>query len=101
MKIPKKFQLVGHEIKVEFVDDLYSRRGVVGQARYNENTLLIQSSIPGHVRGISDLEQTYWHEAVHYILVTMGQDKINANDAFVDLFASLLHQILKTSEYEK
>ena len=99
MKIPKKFQLVGHEIKVEFVDDLYSRSGVVGQARYNENTILIQASIQGHERVISDMEQTFWHEAVHYILVTMGH-KMNEDDSIVDLFASLLHQIIKTSEYK-
>jgi len=40
------------------------------------------------------LEHTYLHELVHAILHCMGRDELYKDEAFVDLFAGLLHQSL-------
>lgn len=100
MNIPDKFKLHGQTIKVILTNKLVHNSDVVGEARYRDNTILIQDNGEQVNMIISKMEQVFFHELVHYILNAMGEDKINNNDKFVDLFASLLHQAITTFEYD-
>lgn len=100
MNIPDKFKLHGQTIKVILTNKLVHNSDVVGEARYRDNTILIQDNGEQVNMIISKMEQVFFHELVHYILNAMGEDKINSNDKFVDLFASLLHQAITTFEYD-
>jgi hypothetical protein len=42
--------------------------------------------------------QIYFHELCHAILHAMNKDKLYKDEAFVDLLASLLHQVTATSQ---
>lgn len=53
-----------------------------------------KSKISIYNKGIDEnlVEQTVYHEVVHAILESMGENKLSANDKFVQGFALLLHQ---------
>ncbi len=97
MKIPKKFQVFGETITVTFSKDLSSGEDKIGQARLRENKLILQ--MPDEVYPKDKIEQAFFHELVHIILDHIHEPKMSGNEAFVDRFASLLHQATKTMEY--
>ena len=53
-----------------------------------------KSLISIYEKGIhkSLIEQTIYHEVVHAILESMGENELSSNDKFVQNFAILLHQ---------
>lgn len=92
MKIPKEFELLSQRITVEFKDDLVERAGAVGLASFMENKIYIQNKTKQH-KIVKDQQMlTYYHELIHMILFTMGEEKLNKKESFVDMFASLLYQ---------
>ena len=87
--IPRSFQLAGHKVTVKIVPEKdWSDDETVGF--WNSENLTI--SVP---MGLDDqrTQQVFCHELVHAILHTMGENRLNGNEKFVDLFASLLHQV--------
>ena len=99
MKIPASFLLHGQKINVILEDHIGAENGTLGEARLATNTIAIQSNANGYTRIQSQLEETYIHELVHFILHHMGQNELNEEETFVDGFAQLLHQAMVTSDY--
>jgi|2_EtaG_2_1085320.scaffolds.fasta_scaffold00581_6 hypothetical protein len=100
MNIPKKLHLLGHEITVEYCNSLLHEEDKQGQARFRENKILILPSTPDYPRIRSDIEVTFCHELIHWVLMFLGRDDLNSDELFVSQFSQLLHQALKTSEGE-
>lgn len=94
--IPESFSLAGMEISVHFDDKLH-KKGVVGMADYRSQEIRMDNSIASH----RFLEQTFLHELVHWIFFVMGEQKLQAKEKFIDLFAYFLHQALLTSIKEE
>ena len=46
-------------------------------------------------------EQTFWHEYMHCVLTTLGYDKLNNDEKFVDRMAQCLYQLEKTRKDRK
>lgn len=99
-QIPESFQLHGQTIKVIWDETLQSKNDARGEAHLRNNEIHLQSSTSSVPNPVTDVEQAYCHELVHWILNQMNH-KLNRDEAFVNLFASLLHQALITSEYGK
>lgn len=79
---------MGHIIKIKLVDDIEE----CGFAKYDENEILLnKNNIP------SAMEHTLCHELIHFILYYMNIPKLRDDEHFVDVFAGLLHQSLKSS----
>lgn len=86
--------ILGNEIKVRRVKTIPKHKHCRGLWVPDKNLIYIvkDSNI--------DIEwQTLKHEQVHAILDYMGLDDLSADEKFVDLFGSILHQIEKTAEY--
>ena len=98
MKIPKKFKILGYTIKVKYKKDLCALNDVYGFAEYRKNTIRLQKVMGIYTK--NQIEATFYHEVVHFILNAMGEDELKSNEKFVGLFADMLHQIEKTSKYE-
>jgi len=69
------------------------------EARLNDLNLLGLCEFPKSLISIYDngidnnlVEQTIYHEVVHAILESIGENALSANDKFVQNFALLLHQ---------
>jgi hypothetical protein len=70
---------------------------------FNESTSQITlTSIDGMLDISKDkILDTFYHEKVHSILVSMGEKELNKNEQFVDVFAKLLRQSDETAEFNK
>lgn len=99
MKIPKQFELMGHVIRVRMVDDLAYTQDNTGTARYRDSELLLQKDNSGHRRKSFQIEHDFCHELVHFILGRIGEEELNENEQFVDLFGGLLYQAMKSAKY--
>jgi predicted SprT family Zn-dependent metalloprotease len=99
MKIPTSFWLHGQKINVTQVDHIGSENGTLGEARLAKNEIALQRNANGFSRIPTQLEQTFLHELVHFILSHMGQDELCGEEQFVDGFSQLLHQALMTMDY--
>ena len=111
-EIPKKFHLLGHEYKIELIDDLYEKEDVYGEADPERKLIRLQKA--GAVNRIykkksgvvirtetveitqEDLVETYYHELVHIILDAMGESKLYSDEKFVSVIGKCLMEIEKT-----
>ena len=99
MHIPTSFWLYGQKITVNFVDDLLEGEDCVGEALYRKNLIRLQRNNKAIDRPQTQMEATFCHELVHFILLMMQEDDLRKNEKFVDHFGRLLHQALNTMEY--
>lgn len=99
MMLPSKFNLLGREINVKLVSDLKERHGAWGTYRDNTGEIELQCSTDSVGAADSLVEHSFYHELVHAILSAMGENDLNENEKFVDVFAGLLHQMQTTAKY--
>jgi predicted SprT family Zn-dependent metalloprotease len=85
MNIPKQFQLGGivyDVVEEEHLPDAY------GATYFDKSKVVLLETLQPQVKG-----QTFCHELVHCILYAMGKPTPH-DEAFVDAFATFLHQYL-------
>jgi hypothetical protein len=93
MRIPKTFMLGGNRITISYKERLDELNRTAGCALYDDLKIVLLKSLHG-----DNKEQTFLHEVVHHILNTMGEATLRQNEQFVDVFATFLHQYMKTAE---
>ncbi len=84
-KIPYQFELCGLTIKIEWSDKMLVNEDYVGLAKYSENKIVIQKNNSGVYRSTDNMQITYLHELIHWILYMMGENELRNNEKFVDL----------------
>jgi len=93
-RLPSKFQLVGQTINILLKDGM-STTDAHGLCRYDAGEIWFDSNIkPEDLKGI-----TFYHELMHMLLNTLGQDAMRDNEGLVDSIGNLLWQAHKTMEY--
>lgn len=100
ISIPKSFELMGSKIKIEYSPHLLHDEDNVGKSKLINELILIQPSTDTWKISKDKINHAFYHEKVHMILSYMGEGDLGSNEKFVDLFAGLLYQTDKTSEYE-
>lgn len=93
-EIPGEFQLIGHKIKVFWDDHLMANQQSLGVCHFDENKIFLQTAISELNIAEEVVKQTFLHEVVHFMLHLMGEEKLNEDEKFVDLFAQLNYQFL-------
>jgi len=88
--IPKTFQLAGHTWKVGYNPHLLN----LGECLPAKAIIQLKG---GDGQGDTQIEQTFYHELVHAILFTTG-DNGPHDEKFVDGFAYLLQQYFLTAK---
>ena len=88
--IPSEFQLGGFTWKVKKCKTLKDKWGHCDLAK-REIVLLgtLQSDV---------LEQTFYHELTHAILIAMGKHTDDHSEEWIDAFSMFLHQYVKTAK---
>lgn len=107
MLIPKRFKLLGKTISIVFDPELHHKDEKHGWASYRRDEIVLQPKCQGVDFTQSNVEQTFVHEMVHHICYyagnviqqQLGKEYLHQNEAFVDLFAALLHQVLTTFDF--
>ena len=98
MTIPKKFDLMGTTIEVEYNADMMLDEDMMGQANYRRNKIFIAPNTATFKMSKEQLEQTFLHELVHWIFHQLKYYDMKKNEDLVDQFAELLLQTLKTAQ---
>lgn len=96
-KIPKEFMLFGTKISVKYDNGLYYNNDATGESRYPVNEIVLQSTNDDYKAD----DSTFYHELVHWVLHMMGEEELDSNEKFVDIFGRLLHQFITTSKYQE
>ena len=94
MKIPTEFRIIDTRYEVVYSPDLAEISGCLGQARYHEQRVYLQT--PTKYYHKSEIEQVFWHEVLHCIFKKLGYEELRDDEKFVDTVASCLNQILST-----
>ena len=97
VKIPELIHIGGQDIKVEIVDTIEENK--LGQCSVYQGYIKIAGSSLGRKQGHSSQLNTFWHEVVHCILDTMGEQELSANEKFVCCFASFLCEALRNAYF--
>lgn len=97
MKIPSSFEIFGHKIRIEEVEELLTDEDCFGSWNINKNLIKLQTT--SNINKTTQ-EATLCHEIVHCILEHIGEDKLSKNEKFVDLFGQALYQVLNTTKYD-
>lgn len=104
-KIPSKFSILGIEHKVIFDEDVCKKASAYGLFVSNPKTVYLTKKLwydneTFALLNDDAIAQTFWHEIVHAILKAMNEDELFENEKFVDIFAGMIYQVIKSSEYE-
>lgn len=96
MKIPSKIRIGGQEIEISQPDKFEDSK--LGRCCVASGHIRIAKTFDGLVQSESSKENTYWHEVVHAILDTMGEDELSNNEKFVCTFAGFLTECYHSME---
>ena len=94
--IPARFTLMGHEITVEWSDDLLERRNAWGECVFHEHTIYLQKPRKDLKVTQSHLMGVFWHEYFHMALYCLGHTELCMNEELVDQLGNSIHQFMKT-----
>jgi hypothetical protein len=93
--IPTGFQVLGCNIEVELRHpDNWDHDDAVGMYDPMNHKITVV------VKSQQMMEHAFYHELVHCILFALGKNELSEDESFVDTFAGLLHQAMKTATYE-
>lgn len=99
-RIPKRFKILGHTVEVAEEPGMFFHRGRFAECSLEGKTINLAPLSPHHPVTRGSVEHSFLHEVVHFLLYHTEQAKLGDNEAFVDLLAGLLHQVLTTMEFE-
>lgn len=98
--IPKSFELGGTTYNVELVDNSLGN-GNVASIYYPLNKVQVAKNYSDSLNCTDEYKEiSFLHELIHGILNAMGESEINNDERFIEGFANLLHQYIKTAKYE-
>jgi hypothetical protein len=94
LKIPEQIQIGGitYDIKICDPESLELQSTTIGHIWYQKQLIAISECLKDDLKA-----QTLCHELIHAITMAMGYtegDEVKLNEAFVDAFASYMHQII-------
>jgi len=87
LAIPKTYECLGFTIKVQYKEI----DGLCGHFDPQEGVMTLNPASKEEL-----LRQTFWHEAMHSFLITLGYEELNSNEQFVDQIGQCLYQLEKT-----
>lgn len=98
MTIPKRFDLMGTTIEVEYNFDMMLDNDEVGQANYRRNKIFIAPNTSTFKMTREQVEHVFLHELTHWIFNRLNRSELQKDEELVDMVAELLHQTLKTAQ---
>lgn len=97
--IPEEFSLGGMTYRVEGVEEM-GHGAEYGCMDPGVNKIYLSETWHGKSVSPERKEEVFFHELTHAVLDAMGKEDLNGDEEFVDSFAVLLHQALKTGGYK-
>ena len=99
LTLPKKIQVGDNWYSVDVVESMRNK-SFMGEASYPDRKITIgRKTHHGVPFKLSALHETFWHELTHCILESMGQHKLNDDEAFVEEFSHRLAKAIETARF--
>jgi len=98
MQIPKSIKLIGETITVVYDENLHTRDSLLGSTDYQGLKINLMPSCKGYNVPSEKIQQVYFHELVHWILLKMHKEELRKDEDFVDMFADLMLQAENSRE---
>ena len=96
-KIPINLNVGGQKISVNIKDRLESDK--LGECCVAEARIDIAKTFNGREQAFTTQLNTFYHELVHCILDTMGENDLSGNEKFVSCFSSFLCEAMTTQKH--
>ena len=96
-KIPLCLNVGGQTISVNIKDRLEDDK--LGACCVAEARIDIAKTFNGREQAFTIQLNTFYHELVHCILDTMGENELSGNEKFVSCFSSFLCEAMTTQKY--
>ena len=97
VKIPSKISVGGQELEINFKDRLESDK--LGECCVAEARIDIAKTFNGREQSFTIQVNTFYHELVHCILDTMGENDLSGNEKFVSCFSSFLCEAMRNAYF--
>jgi hypothetical protein len=88
--------LGGSTITTEITDGKMGKE--VGKFIFPEGKIYLANEYNGYVCSRDYMETSFFHELTHGILDYMGKHELSNDEEFVEGFANMLHQYMKTKK---
>lgn len=99
IEIPTSFRLGRHKYTVKWDDDYCTVQKQYGEADFDKREItLCRKYLDQHVPK-SEILKSFYHELVHMILDSIGEDKLKYNEDLVDDLGWRLYQYHKSVKY--
>lgn len=98
-KIPSSFNVGGQTMNVSLKDRLESDK--LGECCVAEARIDIAKTFNGKEQAFTSQLNTFYHELVHCILDTMGENDLSGNEKFVSCFSSFLCEAMNSMKYDE
>ena len=101
-KIPTSFQLGGITYKVVQADTRPEgiKDTCTGHIIYSKGLVEVFNNHVGYKCTDEYKQLSFYHELFHAIFTTMGKEEMSGDEELVEGMANMLHQFMKTAEYE-
>ena len=96
-KIPLCLNVGGQTISINIKDRLEDDK--LGTCCVAEARIDIAKTFNGREQAFTTQLNTFYHELVHCILDTMGENDLSGNEKFVSCFSSFLCEAMTTQKY--
>jgi hypothetical protein len=98
-QIPKKVKVGERWYSVEVVEAMEDKYAM-GEVLYKQRAIHLRSkNTTGQRYKRAEVQETFWHELVHAILVDMGEFKLNNRETFVEQFAIRLSKAIQSARF--
>lgn len=100
LHLPKKIKVGSNWYSVDIVESMQNK-SEMGRVHYDTRKIeLARRTHHGVPLRLSAIQETYWHELVHAILESMGEHELNDRESFVERFAYLLAQSIRSARFK-
>lgn len=94
--IPDGFNVGGMRMNVLHVESKRGNSGY-GETIYPKNEVVLFEKMEEMPICKDQKVQTFWHEVVHAILSSLGENSLCSDEKFVCKFSSLLNEVMQTA----
>lgn len=96
--IPSEFKLNNKKITVDFDNEYCDKEKLFGESDFTERTIVLCDKDKGNVLKKSDIDKTFYHELVHFLLDAMGKHKLKYDEDFVESLGLLIYEFERTKK---
>ena len=98
MRIPRTFTLNGEKILVVIAEDIESTTGNVGEAHFDNRTIILSRKMDGGKMSDMEVFETFVHEFLHLLLYQSGKRKLSRDEDFIEKLEHLVLEFIRTHE---